>query len=340
MESRDHPAEPCGQFDRNDLESTGMRTSGDDDEFWQVAFLDEFDRLPVAKHDPSAYGEDCHTTSHTTTVQLGFPDYPSLSLSLSPLPLKDGIWSPLGAQAWYGSALLSSILLSCSSGLPTSTTDYEPGIRIQQHMQAQPHVSTLELGSGAVGLSGFALGWMLTHQTENVRSERRDRVVLTDYDPDILHQLQLNVSRNVDNMRKTLVDTQRRVPEYCVKYLDWNHEYSPNTLHDPSDSLQLVIGSELVYTLETAKACAHMVQSVLRHNARVLVVIVQVADRDGWSNVFVPTLQETEGCAVEEVPITDAGVHENASRLVKHGATLARFDFTLCFISNKNALSE
>ena len=316
-----------------------MTTPRDEDEFWQVALLDASDRRPAVRRDDDTDATSeggCDTTglpSHTTTVRLEFPDFPPLSLSLSSLPLNDGVWSPLGAQAWYGSALLASILLSPSPG--PSNPVHGPSIRIQQHLQAQPHVSALELGSGAVGLSGFALGWMLTHRTRNVPGERCDCVVLTDNDPDVLRQLQLNVSCNIKNMRKSILNAWKRLPEYRVETLDWKHGYNSNILHDPSDSLQLVIGSELIYTLETAKACAQVVKSILKHNANALVVIVQVADRDGWSNVFVPTMRETEGVAVEEMPLTDALLHENASRLVRHGGTLDRFDFTICLISKE-----
>ena len=99
--------------------------------------------------------------------------------------------------------------------------------------------------------------------------------------------------------------------------------------------LQLVVGSELIYSAETARACAHVVESILVWNPDVLLVFVQVADRDGWSNVFLPTVRGIEGACVKEMPIMDAEIHEKASQLIQHGGTLDRFDFALCTISNK-----
>jgi hypothetical protein len=296
-------------------------SAADYDEFWTVAL--QRDVTTRAFEDDVDSAEDHATGSLANCVELRCEKVPPFTLKLCSLPLMDGVFSPLGAQAWYGSALLAALLLT--SILPT-TFEIDPGRRIQLHLEAFSDISALELGSGAVGLSGLALGWMLIHRPRQpTRLYQRDCVVLTDNDTDVLQQLQDNVRLNVDNMNNSVLDVA--IPEYHVKYLDWSDGYSS------SPPLQLVVGSELVYTAETALACAHIVTCILERNSSALVAIVQVADRDGWSTVFLPTLRTHGGLCVDEVPLRDATVHEDASRMIQQGGTMDRLDFVVCYVS-------
>jgi hypothetical protein len=324
----------------------------DDDEFWQVALEGSGveNNIFVGEHDASEEedddaGEPCRSTE--IVHRLEFPDYPSLSLRLRSLPLSQCIRSPLGAQAWYGSALLTALLLS----------DATAGARIHQHLESfsssEQCVSALELGSGAVGLSSLALGWMLKHRPKGRSCQKQDdRIVLTDNDNHVLQQLRENIKFNIERIEPQSVST---MPKYQVEHLDWNDGYNRkalfrnSSLHThgnetepsfPSASLQLVVGSELVYTTETARACAHVVRSILDQNPNVLIAIVQVADRDGWDDIFLPTLRQAEGVCVEDMFLVDAVLHERASRLIRHGGTMDRFGFALCYISKSNDCSQ
>lgn len=326
-----------------------------DDAFWKIAFLDtgsapSSEDSNITKSNRALYEDDYFSLARGTSsmYELSFLPYGPVCLRLAPLPLVDGSVNPLGSEAWYGSALLGALLLTADS----------EGNRIKKHMCNCCHsgkypLHALELGSGAVGLSGFALWLMLarfpsqTDHDADLSNNCRNLVILSDNDPDTLQQLELNVRSNVANIR--IKYPGDALPEFDVHYLDWNEDYEGyNKLvrYDGTDaagskqsSLQLVIGSELVYSTETAHACAKIVIGLLRQHPDVLVVIVQVADRDGWNNDFIPILQRTSGiCVEEESPIqTNAAfLHEMASTLIRHGGTLDYFsDFAVCYISNR-----
>jgi hypothetical protein len=111
------------------------------------------------------------------------------------------------------------------------------------------------------------------------------------------------------------------------------------------DALQLVIGSELVYTTETARACANSVAFLLERYPRLLVVIIQVIHRDGWSNVFLPLLREHDASS-NTTTTRNIVIHEEcipvdcdtmARGMIPAGGTLDRFDFGACYIYNSDA---
>lgn len=297
---------------------------GDDDEFWQVALNDcapdgfsyEADSSSSSSFDLATDGMDIPLQLHETIP---------VSLSLCSLPLIDGVWSPLGGQAWYGSALLTALLVSL---LGSFSTDTEANKLLKSHLEGLSNVNCLELGSGAVGLSGLSLGIVLAY----LKGDKRTRVVLTDVDTVILQQLRINVENNLGRINDSLLKAGKSTTEYFVERLDWTDGYSSKILK--GEAVQLVIGSELVYTTETAQACIGVVTSILEKHSDVLIVIVQVTDRDGWQNVFLPAMRQTAGVCVVEMPLTDATLHEHANYLIRHGGTLDRFDFSLCYIRN------
>jgi predicted nicotinamide N-methyase len=287
-----------------------MSQDKEQDEFWKVA-LYSGEREVFIQSD-SDDDEDCNVAGNkVSSYELILPERKVL-LKLSPLPLMDGIWSPLGANAWYASALLTAMLL-------------QPESRIQKHLDMIPdqNVSCLELGSGAVGLSAMALGLMLSQR------KGMHRVCLTDNVAHVLNQLKGNVETNVARIQSQ--HHQLSLPNFSVQMLDWNEGYSS----DAFEQLHLVVGSELVYTKETAEACASVVRSLLREHPDILILIVQITDRDGWNNIFLPTLRLDSNNVVEETD-TDASLHETASRMIQQGGALDRFDFGACYISRKS----
>jgi predicted nicotinamide N-methyase len=292
------------------------REDNEQDEFWNVA-LDSAERDVFIQNVSDVEGEcvvvgDKVSASSWTSYVLTLPER-TVSLKLCPLPLTDGIWSPLGANAWYGSALLAAILM-------------QPESRIQRHLDLVPdgNISCLELGSGAVGISGLALGLMLS-QRQGIH-----RVCLTDNESHVLNQLEFNVETNVARIQNE--HPHNPLPDFSVQMLDWN-DYSS----DAFKKLHMVVGSELVYTKETADACASVVRSLLQDYPDVLILIVQITDRDGWNNVFLPTLRRDKNIVVEETP-TDASLHKTARQMIRLGGTLDSFDFGACYISRKSNL--
>jgi Lysine methyltransferase len=151
--------------------------SREEDAFWTVALDNGDDSFPKErKYD--------RFSARTCVYELALPEpYGTLRCPLAHLPLPFGTERSTGAQAWYGSALLSALFLQ--------TSDDEI-VRIQRHICAHTDrsgtsdLSILELGSGAVGLSGIVAGFaMLAHlRTASARAEEAIscRVFLTDRD--------------------------------------------------------------------------------------------------------------------------------------------------------------
>jgi predicted nicotinamide N-methyase len=290
-----------------------MSQDNEQDEFWKVA-LYSGERDVFIQSDSDDEG-DCNVAGNKiSSYELILPERKVL-LKLSPLPLTNGIWSPLGANAWYASALLTAMLL-------------QPESRIQKHLDMVPdqNVSCLELGSGAVGLSAMALGLMLSQR------QGMHRVCLTDNVAHVLNQLKGNVETNVARIQSE--HHQISLPNFSVQMLDWNEGYSD----DSFEQLHLVVGSELVYTKETAEACASVVRSLLREHPDILILIVQISDRDGWRNIFLPTFRLDCNTLVEETS-TDASVHETATQMIQQGGTVDSLDFGACYISRKSNLT-
>jgi predicted nicotinamide N-methyase len=293
-----------------------MSQDNEQDEFWKVA-LYSGERDVFVQNESDDEGDYNVAGVKVSSYELSLPER-KVSLKLSPLPLTDGIWSPLGANAWYASALLAAILLQPEES------------RIQKHLDKVPdqNISCLELGSGAVGLSAMALGLMLSQR------QGMHRVCLTDNVEYVLNQLKSNVETNVARIQSE--HHQIVLPTFSVQMLDWNEGYSS----DAFEQLHLVVGSELVYTKETAEACASVVRSLLREHPDLLILIVQITDRDGWNNVFLPTLL-LDSNILMEVTITDASLHETASQMMIHqGGVLDRLDFGACYISRKSNLTS
>jgi Lysine methyltransferase len=260
--------------------------SREEDAFWTVALDNGDDSFPKErKYD--------RFSARTCVYELALPEpYGTLRCPLAHLPLPFGTERSTGAQAWYGSALLSALFLQ--------TSDDEI-VRIQRHICAYTDrsgtsdLSILELGSGAVGLSGIVAGFaMLAHlRTASARAEEAIscRVFLTDRDAPVLQQLEQNLRCNEVQWMKQFPKWQ--LPEFVVQSLHWEDGWKGR---EP----QLVIGSELVYNTATATACAHMVRQLLDRSPDVWVILVQVAHRDGWSDVFLPTVRRAVGVAIHE----------------------------------------
>jgi hypothetical protein len=390
-------------------------------------------RLPIMAGDYGDADDDNNSSSDPTSSMTK-----AITLHLSPLPCSQGIFSPLGAQAWYGSALLSSFLLQQipyhaqqqhPDGSDSSILTRQPrsgisnntsgaGRRIQEHLarfDQNRTITALELGSGAVGLGGLSLACMLAfvsvdnnkNDSSSCQEQQRHCVILTDHEPCIVQHLKRNVEANQERlqqqfgeiapMKKSTCMATRLpcLPQIHVETLDWNdlaergdshplisllenrrgnrmgseHENNvddeignvvadahdsafgdplqqqgqktcpKDESHDRVDALQLVVGSELVYTPETARACAKSVTFLLERYPRLLVLIIQVIHRDGWSNAFLPLLRDQTNFVIHEecIPVD---CDTMARDLIPTGGTLDRFDFGACYIYRSDATTS
>jgi hypothetical protein len=306
------------------------------DEFWKVALEyddtkhrlfessseeDEYDaqqeqsttyRLPCL----SSCCPGCSSSAISSSSRL---KKDSLTLLLSPLPLTKGVWSPLGADAWYASAVLAAMLLLDHAS-------------IHEKLLQSP-VTCLELGSGAVSLPGMTLAWLMAQQ------KQRHQLILTDNEDEVLVQLNRNVQRASETMKQYFDDDTTFLPEIKVRPLDWKDDDLCSILNDnqpsPLPPLQLVIGSELVYTPENAMACATLITRILQDSPEAMIWIVQVPSRSGWENVFLPALEQ-RSITVQELVI-DANVHELAETLIPHRGSLDRSDVRAVCITLRHA---
>ena len=289
------------------------------DEFWTIALSDE---TPPNNGRHEENDEDPFLDSPQVAQRLKTYSLPDgITLTVSCLPQREGIWSPLGAQAWHASSLLASYLIIAHRD------DDLVHIVLETIKSGNKHVTVLELGSGAVGLSGMTLATVL----ENTNCHSAS-VLLTDLPHDgILENLQDNVNRNKVSSFPN-IDVQ-------VQPLDWRDYIRGCAETVPSlPPLDLVIGSELVYTEETARCCAAIVTRLLKDNPKLLIVIIQVMDRPGFELHFLQPLLNDFEIRIQQ-PI-DAELHEVATRIVASagdqvGGTLDRFAYGICWVRRK-----
>lgn len=269
----------------------------DEDEFWAVALSSEQSRFEFSDgNNDIDYDDDEETCDRRTSIYR--LQSPRIDFHLSSLPELSGAWSPVGAQIWHASAVLACLPFNFD------------------------HVNTvLEIGSGAVGLSGLILAARM--------NEKSKSIILSDMEEDgILDQLQSNVDVNTSRLRG---DNQVNLAQVCVESLDWREIKAIDKL----PSLDLIVGSELVYTAETSKACASLINNLLAKNVQASVAIVQVFDRPGWSE-FLALMYNKNIDIIQPLP---PEWHDRASELLCKEAlgTLSRDDYGLCLIGNLQA---
>lgn len=292
--------------------STTMTLPGEqeeDDDFWKIALEEE----PTSNREKNGVWDDDDDDDESDSdaidgmrpVAYRLP-ITNVTLHLESLPAADGVWSPLGADAWYASALLASMVL----------TNNVPKILL-------PSTKTvLELGSGAVGLSGLAcaVAMMMTRtEEENMDGRRHRRIILTDNDPPVLEKLKWNTQRNQDAILAASTSSKPIDLDIQVQHLEWNE----NCDESFRNSIDLVIGSELVYTHETGEACSRMLEELLTNNNNIDIWVVQVTDRYGWLDIVVPHLECLKEVSVDSVPISN-DTHALAATMIPMGGTLDR----------------
>lgn len=281
----------------------------EEDEFWKLALMSGEDRK-LSSHSGDDNDESGNEAADTGSLsRLKTYSLPNgITLEVSSLAENDGVMSPLGAQAWHASSLLACYIILHQDTL-FADMDKNHGLHC------------LELGSGAVGIAGMTLATVLS----DICPANCASVLLTDLasEEGILDTLAQNVSRNKNLFSNVNVR---------VDPLNWNDFRNSETV--PSmPLLDLVVGSELVYTEETAVACAAVVTRLLRDNPKLLALIIQVTDRPGFETHFLPLLK---GFDVRVEQPFDCDLHETASRIVEFGGTLDRFAYGACWIRSKD----
>lgn len=342
------PAEEgCGSGDEGD--DDGQEIS-EEDPFWQIALNEEFYlSRGVALHDRGEDDDDLDgqegrrdTKNQGKITRYHLPSTP-LVLELAPLPADDGVWAPVGADAWYSSALLASMILSGGEVRNDSFSILPRRTSTSPIFRERPF-RVLELGSGAVGLSGLACAAALSLLPDQFPLWT---VCMTDNQPDVLDQLRANVKANLSRL---VLDSGHGANTIVVEPLDWSDDEDDDKQCDSRDipdcpdqrfdecrasmyAADLVIGSELVYTSETGTALVKLLLRLLRRNPSIRIFVVQVVDRYGWSEIVIPALESAEGVHVQSVPIS-WNVHDMAGSLIQMGGTLDRHAYGAFCISH------
>ena len=350
-------------------EENGQR---EEDPFWEIALNYDgrgkvFDNFSDDKHENDGSGGDTDPEGdHMLGGKAKTYHLPncSISLELAPLASDDGIWSPVGDHAWYSSALLTCLILQGTSmmngkeDLEDSGKEEEKGRNDISRLSGGlgldefglgKDLRILELGSGAIGLPGISFAAALSQRQERFPSWT---VILTDNDKSLLKRLEANVRSNVNSNKILLSNNGDRIESLenrniNVEYLEWDLERNDSdnnedgndkiieskSTHDRLLSADIVIGSELVYTRETAIALVKVLFSLLDRNPAVKIWIVQVTDRYGWKEIVIPALESEKNISIENIPLT-YDIHEVASTMIPMGGALDRYAFGAFCISN------
>jgi predicted nicotinamide N-methyase len=325
----------------------------EEDPFWEIA-------LDHNRYDSRGRQVYCFDHDDTVPLQGKVTKYQlpnsSVSLQLAPIATEDGIWAPVGADAWYASALLT-VLVMREVSLRKEDADEDEGRIFNKRIVAtssnrNSNIRVLELGSGAVGLSGIAFAAALAQQETRFPCWT---VTLTDNDKTLLKQLEENMLSNMSNIIPSSDKNVSGNRSIQVKHLDWDDDdddddsYFVNSDDDDDDdefesnnkdilSVDVVLGSELAYTEETANALVKIILKLLERNPNVQIWIVQVTDRYGWSEIVIPVLESKKNnhIKIENIPLT-CDVHEQASKMIQMGGVGGvgdRFAFGAVCISN------
>ncbi|KAG7347502.1 lysine methyltransferase [Nitzschia inconspicua] len=302
----------------------------DADSFWDIALMQH----PEEKLEDE--GDEDHTINDSEKqggkVTLYRLPNTSITLELAQLPQEEGVWSPVGCDAWYASALLSCLVLQDAE--KAIMADEFPsgglyGIFPPVHDTSRPF-QVLELGSGAKALSGLAATVALSTMLSNRFPSWT--VTLTDNEQEVLHQMKRNVATNQSKIISAEASNIDQVIN--VEYLDWGTDFDEID-HEKQFILDadVVLGSELVYTEETATALVKILLTLLKRNSGVSIWIVQVTDRHGWSEIVLPTLESHPGVIVDTIPLTRE-LHDTARTLVPMGGALDQYAFGAVKVSN------
>jgi hypothetical protein len=282
-------------------------------------------------------------TTTTTTIRPSSPfefvrediaSFVTLKLEQLPLLTEEGEQTPIGARGWYASAVLSAMLLCGHETLhqdifhPSSSDNnyYSNNNNNGNVERLHQRTMMIELGSGVLGLVGMTLAWIMAQKGCGSST----KIVMTDYDTDVLQQLDKNVKetkRRFDEYFGGDEDDagERRVPLLESAHLDWNeydqeqpllltrrnvkdgdnnstgesnHDYNDDDNAERPYTISFVCGAALVYTEDTV-ACADQIAKILNMYPQATVWVVQWP-RKGWFHVFQLQLQQKYHCRIEK----------------------------------------
>lgn len=294
--------------------------------------------FPAKLFEYTALGETRNSRGPGDDDETEVHDSRGITLELTALSLltHQGEQNPVGAQGWFASAVLSSLLL-LDWRHPVLRMDLERLVSTNANTSANHNTTdgprtVLEIGSGAISLVGMAMTWILAqHQQEHVKQRLEwdtasnepwtSRVVLTDSNPKCLAQLEINVETARIGIQKyfnaSAYDTNA-FPDLHVRSLDWENYDKAQAVLDVENTgtVDLVLGAELVYTSTGAGMCSHQIAKILNDNPRAVLWLAQYP-RDGWLHVLKIALERRLPGRLKLQSFDPTEIHPNVHALAQ-----------------------
>ena len=243
--------------------------------------------------------------AHAENLPEGIDPCRGITLELTPLSLltQQGEQNPVGAQGWFASAVLSSLLL-LDWRHPILKRDMEQLVSTTVKTSCENIDSprtVLELGSGAISLVGMAMTWILAQYQQEHRKREPDwdaaknalwtsRVLLTDNNSKCLAQLQINAEHVRTGIQEYFDASTYNIntfPDLQLRPLEWDNydKLQPVLDVENAGTVDFVLGAELVYTSTGAEICSYQVTKILNQNPSAVFWLAQYP-RDGWLQVL------------------------------------------------------
>lgn len=203
---------------------------GEDGDDWETAVQDAAGLLAICAGAASA-GTRSRVFAFSSRSHAELVD---VKVHITDLPLDNQDYTSMGAQTWGGACLLADMIIQTPDQFGLCASDTK-------------QTRILELGAGT-GLVGLAAGKVLDAWGKDAE------LVTTDFHPDVLENLQKNVSHNFPSSEFAVISTH---------FLDWSQ--LPDLPTPPFDRpFDIIYGADVVYELEHARWIKTSVEAFLR----------------------------------------------------------------------------
>ncbi|KAL3935154.1 MAG: hypothetical protein SGBAC_009271 [Bacillariaceae sp.] len=243
---------------------------------WEKGSKETYDDDDDADDDePPLIPTDTYHSTYEVPSMDGGDTMTTISLQLKGFPSEsEAIWTSTGLTLWRSAEFLCSYLVQ----------HYR---KLVPRLQGDRPSRILEVGSG-LGRSGILIHLLAYVASQDEAKDadicRRQRVVLTDGDTDVLAQLRSNVQQNLE-LNATLVQNssdvncQESSSDLSCHQLIWGKDHAKAFVqrpcfhssyrgnNDPDASyFDVIIGSDLIYVAQVIEPLFETIQTLLHPN--------------------------------------------------------------------------